>query len=500
MTVNRSSGVFLHLTSLPGPDGIGTLGAPARAFVDYLDTAAQSLWQFCPLGPTAGGSGNSPYQTYSAFAGNPLLISLDALRDAGWLMAEDLADRPAFDEHWVEYDRVSAYKLATLRTAHERFRETATEAERDELASFATEQAHWLDDYVLFRALKDHFGDDDWTTWPTPVKQREPVALDEYRADLEAEIEFRTFCQYCFDRQWRNLHAHASERGVHLVGDMPIYVGMDSADVWANPALFDLDADNEPAAVAGMPTNPDGHGDGQRWGNPLYDWDAMRADGYEWWVRRFESLLDRVDLVRVDHFKGYERYWAIPGDAAVPADGEWRDGPGRELFDTVEDALGDLPVVVEDLGGVTPELRTLRTDLGLPGMKVALYADWCSEDHEYMPHRYPEDSVAYTSTHDTTTVVGWYEDVASDRQRDCLHFYLDDEGPVHWNLVDAVWASDAVFALAPMQDLLGLGGETRFNTPGTAEGNWSWRVTEEALADADVQHRLCEVTDRHGRA
>ncbi|MFC6865217.1 4-alpha-glucanotransferase [Halomicroarcula sp. GCM10025817] len=500
MTFDRSSGVFLHLTALPGPDGVGTLGAPAHDFVDALAAADQSLWQFCPLGPTAGGFGNSPYQAYSAFAGNPLLVDLEALRAAGWLTDADLADRPDFDEHWVEYDRVNAYKTDRLRRAFERFRTTATDDDRAALDAFAAANAAWLDDYALFRALQTAFDDDGWTSWPAAVRERDPDTLSRYRDDLADEIELRVFCQFCFDRQWRALHEHANERGVSLVGDMPIYMGLDSADVWANPDLFDLDEANEPAAVAGMPTNPDGHGEGQRWGNPLYDWDAMRAEDYAWWVRRFESLLDRVDVVRVDHFKGYEQYWAIPAGTANPADGEWRDGPGEALFEAVEAALGDLPLVVEDLGGVTPELRAFRKRLGLPGMKVALYADWCAEDHEYLPHRYPEDSVAYTSTHDTTTVVGWYEDVASDRQRDCLQFALDTDGSaVHWDVIEAVWATDSVFAIAPFQDLLGLGGETRFNTPGTADGNWTWRLTRSGLADDAVWTRLSDMTEAHRR-
>ncbi|WP_324758241.1 4-alpha-glucanotransferase [Haloarcula montana] len=499
MEFERSSGIFLHLTSLPSPDGVGTLGDPAEQFVDYLAAAGQGLWQICPLGPTDGAFGNSPYQTHSSFAGNPLLVSLDELVADGWLTDDDLADRPDFDGHWVEYDRVGEYKQRKLRTAFDRFRETAGESENRALDEFAADNDSWLADYALFRALKAHFGGDGWTQWPADAKQRDPDALARYRDELSEEIRFREFVQFCFDRQWRRVHEYANEHGVRIIGDMPIYMGMDSADVWANPELFDLNDDNEPAAVAGMPTNPSGDGTGQRWGNPLYDWDAMAADGYEWWIERFEALLSRVDITRVDHFKGFESYWAIPADAPTAADGEWREGPGRALFEAVESALGELPIIVENLGGITPELRELRESLGAPGMNVALYADWCTEDHMYMPHVYPQDSVAYTSTHDTNTVMGWYRDEISDRQRDCLHFYMDSDGhEINWAVVEAVWAADSIFAITQMQDLLGLGGETRFNTPGTAEGNWTWRITEDGY-DQGVAQRLRNVTERHAR-
>jgi len=498
MDFDRQSGVFLHVTSLPGPDGIGTLGDPARRFVDWLAAADQSLWQICPLGPTASAFGNSPYQTFSAFAGNPWLLDPDRLVADGWLTDADLTDRPDFDEHWVDYDAVAAYKEPKLRSAFERFESTAGDDDRDAFEAFVAANDAWLPDYALFRALKREFDEAGWTDWPAPLKGRDPETLAEYRAELADEIRFRQFCQWQFERQWSALREYARDRGVAIVGDVPIYVGLDSADAWANPDLFALDTDNEPAAVAGMPTDPDG-GDGQRWGNPLYDWDAMAAGGYAWWVDRIEHLLSRVDVARVDHFKGFERFWAIPADADSPADGEWRDGPGRDLFEAIEAELGELPLVVEDLGGVTPELRRLRKDLGLPGMKVAVFADYCSEDHEYMPHVYPADAVAYTTTHDTNTVMGWYAGL-DDRQRDCLHFYLDTDGhEINWDLLDRVWRSDAVFAIAQLQDLLGLGAETRFNTPGTAEGNWSWRVTDGALSDG-LAERLAGMTAHNGRS
>ena len=499
MTADRESGVFLHVSSLPGPDGIGTLGDPAHDFLAFLEETGQGLWQCCPLGPTAGGFGDSPYQTYSVFAGNPLFVDLDALVTEGWLTAAALADRPVLDEHWVEYDAVHEFKERTLRLAFEGFRTGASTAQRDAMAAFAERERHWVEDYALFRALTAERDADDWTRWPAPIRERDPDALDAHRTRLADEIAFRTFCQFCFDRQWDRLHEAASDRGIRLVGDMPIYVALDSADVWANPGLFDLDDDHRPAAVAGMPTNPDGEGDGQRWGNPLYDWDRMAATRYEWWVDRVSALLDRTDLVRVDHFKGYEEYWAIPADAPAAA-GEWRRGPGRALFDALEDELGDLPLLVEDLGGVTPALRDLRESLSLPSMKVAVYADWCDPDHEYHPSSYDSESVAYTSTHDTTTVAGWHAENSTARQRACLARLAGSDGSeVHWDVLDAVWGADSRLAVAQFQDLLGLGEETRLNTPGTGTGNWRWRLTAEGLEDESMRRRLADLTDHHGR-
>jgi len=425
-------------------------------------------------------------------------VSLDRLVEADWLDEGALADRPEFDQDRVEYDRVRRYKLDRLRSAFEGFQERASERQRSAFESFRAD-TDWLDDYALFRALKTHFDGAGWTAWPAPATQRDPDALASYREELADEIAFREFVQFCFDRQWDRLHGYAADRGVRIVGDMPIYVGIDSADAWANPALFDLDESNQPAAVAGMPTSPDGDGTGQRWGNPLYDWAAMADDGYDWWVRRFESLLSRVDLARVDHFKGFDEYWAIPADADTAAAGEWREGPGRALFDAVEAELGSLPLVAEDLGGLTPALEDLRDSLGAPGMKVVQYADWCADHHVYLPHTYPESAVAYTSTHDTDTVVGWYEDL-DERQRTCLHRYLDTDGTdIHWRLIESVWSTDAVFAITQLQDPLALGSEARFNRPGTESGNWAWRVREAGL-DETVAEMLAEITRRHGRA
>jgi 4-alpha-glucanotransferase len=494
MQFDRAAGVLLHVTALPGPDGVGTLGAPAHAFLDWLDRAGASAWQFCPLGPTSGIHGDSPYQSFSAFAGNPALVDLDRLVETGWLPADALDDRPAFDPHRVEFDRVKAYTDEKLRVAYEAFDDRATADEREAFEAFRDRERDWLENYALYDVLKQEH-EVAWTDWPADLRTRDADALAAVREAHADALRYRAFRQFCFDRQWRDLRDAADERGIDLVGDVPIYVAADSADVWANPGAFQLDDENRPAAVAGVPPDLDS---GQRWGNPLYDWDALAEADYDWWVRRFRRLYDLVDVVRIDHFKGFERYWAIPADADDPAAGEWREGPGEALFETVADRLGTFRAIAEDLGHLTPELHALREAVGVPGMRVAQYADWCTEDHLYQPHTYPEDSVGYTATHDTNTTVGWYRGL-DDRQRDCLHRSLDTAGEeIHWDLLNAVWKSDAELAVTPLQDVLGLGSEARFNTPGTLGGNWDWRVTWEGLDDG-VADRLCSVTEYHDR-
>ncbi|MGQ4554477.1 4-alpha-glucanotransferase [Halobellus sp. GM3] len=507
MQFDRRAGVFLHLTSLPGPHGIGDLGDGARAFLAWLDAAEQSYWQFCPIGPTASVHGDSPYQSYSAFAGNPLLVSLDRLVDDGYLEESDLcggADGSAREigtAHEVDYDRVREYKTEKLREAAERFREgdvggeREADADREAFAAFRERESAWLDDYALFMALRTRY-DGAWTSWPEPVRQRDPDALAAHREELAAEVAYREFVQFVFDRQWHDLRRDAGERGIALVGDLPIYVALDSADVWANPEVFDLTDDHAPAAVAGVPPNPGD--DGQRWGNPVYDWESLRADGYEWWLARIGRLLDLVDVTRIDHFKGFDEYWAIPADADDPAAGEWRDAPGYDFFEAVADRFGELPFLVEDLGFVDRGVVDLRERFGFPSMRVPHYADWCREGDMYQPMHYPESSVGYTSTHDTNTLVGYYESLPP-AQRDCLQYNIGADGSeIHWSMIEAVWRSDAVIALTTMQDVLGLDEHARFNRPGTARGNWAWRCTEAAFDD-DLAERLARLTDEHIR-
>ena len=491
MYFERASGVLCHLTSLPGPHGVGDLGPPAHDFLDVLAAADQSWWQVLPVGPTRGVHGDSPYASSSTFAGNPLLVSLDRLVDRGWL---DPLDPPAFPSDEVAYDRVRAYKTDALRRAHEGFRERATEAERAAVDRFRAETS-WLDDYALYAALKTAFDDDPWTDWPAELRARDPDALDAARAEYAEEVAYHAFVQFCFDEQWAALREAAAERGVSLLGDLPIYVALDSADVWADREVFLVDADGDPAAVAGVPPNPGD--DGQRWGNPLYDWSWLERTEFDWWRRRVDRLLNLVDAARLDHFKGFHEFWAIPADADDPGAGEWREGPGAALFDALERDHGALPFVAEDLGFLDPGAVALRERLGFPGMRVPHYADWCEEGHMYQPMHYPRDAVAYTATHDTDTTVGYHESM-DPGHRDCLHFNLGVDGSeIAWSVVDAVWGSEAVLALTTPQDLLSLGSEARLNTPGTAEGNWRWRLRPGAL-DA-VTDRLARLTDRHVR-
>ncbi|WP_435365630.1 4-alpha-glucanotransferase [Haloarchaeobius sp. DYHT-AS-18] len=490
---DRQSGVFLHVSALPGEGGIGTLGEPAEAFVDFLADAEQSLWQICPLGPVSGAHGNSPYQSPSAFAGNPLLIDLDRLLEAGWLDESDLDSVPDLGQDQVDYDAVREYKLPLLRTAFENFESRADEADREALADFREDQ-HWLDDYTLFVALKERFDGSLWTEWPEEYRMRDEDALADAREEHADEIRYHALVQYWFYDQWHELKSYANDRGVDLLGDLPIYVALDSADVWANPDSFQLDEQNRPVAVAGVPPSGD---DGQKWGNPLYDWETLAEDDYEWWVDRLSGLLELVDIVRIDHVKGFDSYYAIPVDGG-PADGHWEDAPGHDLFETVEAELGDLPFVAEDLGFPDPELTALLERFDFPGMKVSYYANWCEEDHEFLPHTYPENTVGYTTTHDTGTALGLYDSLAEE-DRGCMEHYLESgREDVQWALIDAVWKSDSVIAIAPMQDVLGLDDWARFNTPGTAEGNWDWRTRYEHFHE-DVSGRLADVTRNRGR-
>ena len=490
MRFDRASGVFLHLTSLPGPHGIGDLGEGAREFLSFLQEAEQDYWQFCPLGPTSSAHGNSPYQSFSAFAGNPLLISLDRLVDEGWLTNDDLEPVPAFDDHDVDYEAVAEYKREALRTAHERFRETATDEDRAALEAFRADES-WLDDYALFRALKQKHDKVAWVDWPEPIRTRDPDALADAREELSEEIEYRTLVQYWFDQQWQALKTDAEAAGIKLVGDVPIYVGLDSADVWSSPEAFQLDEGNRPTAVAGVPPNA---GDsGQRWGNPLYDWERLADTDYDWWARRLDRLFEQVDVTRLDHFQGFLEYWAIPADADDPAAGEWRDGPGADFFETIDDRLGDLPFIAEDLGFPDAELQALMDRFGFPGMRVPQYADWCQGGNAHQPMHYPKNAVGYTSTHDTDTIMGYYDDLGG-RQRECLQYNLGVDGEeLNWSLIEAVWRSEAGLAFTTLQDLLGLDSHARFNTPGTAEGNWTWRVASEGL-DEEIATRLGTLT------
>jgi 4-alpha-glucanotransferase len=490
----RSSGVLLHPTSLPGR-GIGDLGGAAHRFVDWLAEAGQRLWQILPLVPV--NEGGSPYNGLSAMGGNPLLVSPEALVRDGLLKASETGGEELPDDR-VDFPRVIAWKDALLRRAWMAFRAGAALELRPEFDAFRARNAGWLEDYALFRALRAEHGGAAWCDWEEGLRLRHPDALARAAHRLEGEVELHEFRQWLFDRQWRALRDHAHGRGVRIVGDVPIFVAYDSADVWAHPELFELDAEGRPTVVSGVP--PDYFSaTGQRWGNPLYRWDRMREDGFRWWTERFRRTLEMVDVVRIDHFRGFESYWEIEADEETAVHGAWRPGPGTELFEAVRRELGELPLIAEDLGLITREVEELRDELRLPGMRVLQFA-FGEDDAEnpHLPDNHPENSVAYTGTHDNDTTLGWLGAAgAEERARAGRLVGAGEEAG--WAMIRAVMESRAKLAVVPLQDLLGLGSEGRMNTPGTGEGNWAWRFREGALTPA-LAHRLRDLARATGRA
>jgi 4-alpha-glucanotransferase len=490
----RASGVLLHPSSLPGP-GIGTIGASAHGFVDWLADAGQSYWQILPLVPVDGGG--SPYNGLSALAGNPLLVDLAPLADEGLIRAEEIAGGGPPAEGRIDFETLIPWKEGLLRRAYGSLRGGAAPQIRRELEEYRVRQAWWLDDYALFRAIRQEHGGRSWAEWEPGLRGREVGALAYARRTLAAEIGFREFAQFLFDRQWAALRRHAADRGVRIIGDVPIFVAYDSADVWANPRLFELDADGRPTAVSGVP--PDYFSEtGQLWGNPLFRWDRIRADGYRWWIDRFRRTFEWVDLVRIDHFRGFESYWAVPGGETTALHGAWRPGPGAELFRVLQAEIGALPVIAEDLGLITPAVDALREELGLPGMRVLQFAFDGDPANPHLPENHPPNSVAYVGTHDNDTAVGWWS-TASEAERERAERVLALEpGGVHWRLTALALGSRARLAVLPVQDLLGKGSEARMNTPGTIASNWTWRLGPADL-DASVQQRLLDLTRRTGR-
>jgi 4-alpha-glucanotransferase len=503
---DRKSGILLHPTSLPGR-GVGDLGAPAREFVDFLVASGQRLWQVLPLGPT--GYGDSPYQLLSAFAGNPLLVGLEELGQRGWVSAEDLASALRFPESTVDYDAVSPWKWRLLRAAAERFEARAGAAERRALAAFVEAERGWLDDFALFMALKDAHGGVAWTSWDPALARRDPAALESARRRLAGEIAAHRFAQHAFFSQWAALREHARERGVELMGDLPIYVAHDSAEVWARRELFRLDADGMPVAVAGVP--PDYFSaTGQLWGNPLYDWAEHERTGYAFWIARMRSTLALVDRVRLDHFRGFEAFWEVPAGASTAAGGRWVAGPGERLFDALTAALGPLPLLAENLGVITPEVEALRARYGYPGMAILQFAFGDDPQADtFKPHNYERGLVAYTGTHDNDTAMGWWTSGAGgdstrtaaqvEVEKERARRYLATDGrEMSWVLVRTLLASVADTAIVPLQDVLGLGSEARMNRPATASGNWRWRVRRDQL-DRATAERLRGLAEIYGR-
>ncbi|MCI0420210.1 MAG: 4-alpha-glucanotransferase [Acidobacteria bacterium] len=508
MKCPRSSGILLHPTSLPGRFGIGDLGPEAYRFADFLYAAKQQIWQVLPLGPT--GYGDSPYQVFSAFAGNPLLMSLELLAEEGLLSSEDWSEGPTFPEAEVDYGAVIQFKFPVLRAAFERFQTKASPATREAFQSFCHQHRGWLDDYAQFMAIKGAHGEVAWNQWDSSIALRQPEALKHWRKKLAREIECRKFWQFLFFKQWMALKQYCHARSIHIMGDIPIFVARDSADVWAHPQLFHLDTQGNPTVVAGVP--PDYFSaTGQLWGNPLYRWDVMAASGYGWWVERFRAAFELFDMVRIDHFRGFEAYWEVPAHEITAIHGRWASGPGAELFESVRRVLGELPIVAENLGLITPEVEALRQKLGFPGMAVLQFAFGSgTSDCEFLPHNYSRNLLVYTGTHDNDTTVGWWNSAGAgdstrrpeevQREREFVLKYLGVDGSeIHWAFIRAVLASVAHLAIVPLQDVLGLGSHARMNLPARANGNWQWRFASGMLTEI-MQERLKELTVVFGRA
>ncbi len=495
MIAGRAGGILLHPTSLPGPYGIGDLGPAVHEWVRWLASSGCRLWQVLPLGPT--GYGDSPYQSFSAFAGNPLLISPDALVQEGLLTQDEVAGAPEFPEDHVDFGSVIAWKDGLLTRLTEVFDARASLAQREAFLRFRDSNQGWLEDFALFMALKRAHGGAPWTEWSNRLCRREPDALKAAARGLHADVEAQCVRQFLFFRQWEAVAEAAHAAGIELVGDIPIFVAHDSADVWSHPEFFTLDASGLPAFVAGVP--PDYFSPtGQRWGNPLYRWNAMRADGYGWWLSRLRAVLSMVDTVRLDHFRGFEAYWEIPASAPTAETGRWAPGPGADFLEAVRRGLGSLPLIAEDLGVITAGVKKLRLDFDLPGMKILQFAFDGHPENEFLPHNYPVRCVVYTGTHDNDTVVGWYESTP-EKERDFCRRYLGREGSdIAWDQIRAAWASVAQWAVAPVQDLLSLGTQARMNYPSREHGNWGWRVRAGQLSPP-LAERLAEFNHLYGR-
>ena len=480
MKFERASGVLLHPTSLPGHYGIGDLGPEAYRWIDFLDKTGCALWQVLPLGPT--GYGDSPYQCFSAFAGNPYIISLEKILEEGWLQLDDLSDIPMFPEDCVDYGALIPWKLAVLDRAYDRFSQIAAPVVQAELQHFRLTNAAWLDDFALFMAIKETHNGAPWPTWESKLRDRYPEALKKAHRQLKESIQRQIFRQFLFFSQWNKLRAYSHSRGIRIIGDIPIFVAHDSADVWSHPDLFFLNKHGQPTVVAGVP--PDYFSPtGQLWGNPLYNWKVHKASNYAWWTERIRAVLGMVDIIRMDHFRGFSGYWQVPGKAKTAEKGRWVKAPGKHFFRTIGEALGELPIIAEDLGVITPDVEELRDSNTFPGMKIIQFGFGSGPSDPFLPHNHIHGCVVYTGTHDNDTARGWYERVGEE-ERDFYRQYLARDGrDVAWDMIRAAWSSVAVFALAPLQDLLDLGNEARMNYPGNPSGNWSWRMPADTLTE-----------------
>ncbi|MCB2179701.1 4-alpha-glucanotransferase [bacterium] len=499
MTFNRSSGILLHPTSLPGPYGIGDLGPSAYRWVDFLDQTNTALWQVLPLGPT--GYADSPYQCFSAMAGNPYLISPDLLVEDGLLQPHHLEGKPDFSTERVDYGKVIPWKVDLLQLAYRNHKQSGIL--ENEFQHFFDENRDWLDDFALFMAMKQAHGLRPWVDWPAAQRDKQPQALDAFRAaNRGGIIEQHAFDQFLFFRQWVALKSYANQKNIRIIGDIPIYVAHDSSDVWSNRDLFQLDEVGKPIVVAGVP--PDYFSEtGQLWGNPIYKWDLHAKTKYQWWKIRMDKVLQQVDIIRLDHFRGFAGYWEVPAKETTAINGRWMPGPGKAIFKQFKDYLGDLPLIAEDLGVITPDVKQLRLDFNLPGMKIFQFGLEGGNDDPFVPHNFEEHCVAYTGTHDNDTSVGWYRNASPEHQGFAQYYLGLDKNPtdmqIAWRMMDRLWRSPAEFVVAPMQDLLALGTEARMNYPGTTSGNWQWRVHAGVLTDELVK-KLKNLNEVSGRS
>jgi 4-alpha-glucanotransferase len=497
MSRPRTSGILLHPTSLPGKHGIGDVGPEAYGFLEFLVAARQQLWQVLPLGPT--GYGDSPYQSFSSFAGNPMLVSPDLLMQEGLLSPDDLLGAASFPDRRVDFGPVIQTKTALLTRSFERFKKSGSTATQSGFEAFCRDQAAWLDDFALFMALKGAHRGAVWNTWEPAVAQRRSEAIESWRRRLADSIQRHKYVQFLFSVQWKALKRAANARGVRLIGDIPIFVAHDSADVWAHPEFFHLDERGRPKLVAGVP--PDYFSPtGQLWGNPLYRWDVLRETGYTWWIERVKATLTTVDLVRLDHFRGFEAYWEVPAGESTAIRGRWVKGPGADVFHALRSALGEqLPIIAEDLGVITPEVVALRDQFDLPGMQILQFAFSGGVAKMDAPYRYRRNCVVYTGTHDNDTALGWLHKSSAPEERELALKYMGSDGrEFSWDMIRLALSSVADTAMFPLQDVLGLGGEARMNYPSRAAGNWGWRCLPGALTP-DLSARLAGLTELYGR-
>jgi len=493
--MERRSGILLHPTSLPGKYGIGTLGKETFKFIDLLVRAKQKIWQILPLGPT--GFADSPYQCFSSSAGNPLLIDLDKLVEERLLDKSDLENLPFFDEGKVDYGHLINLKYPLLEKAATQFFKDAGHHQKAAYHQFLKASSPWLSDYAMFMALKEHLGQKPWYLWSRPLKMKDEHEVGKYFKVLNDKIEFHKFIQFLFFRQWMAVKDYAHQNNIRIIGDIPLYVALDSVDAWANTDIFQFDEEKNPIAVGGVP--PDYFSaTGQLWGNPLYRWDVLKQQGFKWWIDRIKANLVLYDIIRIDHFRGFAGYWSVPYGEKTAINGKWIPGPGKAVFEAIRRELGDIPVIAEDLGVMTDDVEDLRDSFNLPGMKILQFAFDSSEANDYLPHNYPKNCVVYTGTHDNDTIMGWIKN-AKTEDREYLKDYLGSDGKdLCWDVIRLAWSSVADTAIVPMQDLLCLGTEARMNLPGTTVNNWMWRVKQRDFTD-ELAAKLAHLTKLYGR-